>query len=67
MFAANLTVTSFNCNLPWSIFQGVDVSGIRMVIVYGLPDTLSQLYQVCYNEPYLQVTLMWLFYFALLY
>lgn len=26
--------------------QGVDVTGIKTVIVYGIPDTLSQLYQV---------------------
>ena len=29
------------------ILQGVDVMGIKTVIVYGLPDTVSQMYQVC--------------------
>ena len=30
----------------FSFIQGVDIANIKVVVVYGLPDTLSQLYQV---------------------
>jgi len=32
---------------PSVFLQGVDIPSVRVVIAYGLPDTLAQLYQVC--------------------
>ena len=29
--------------------QGMDISDIEMVVVYGVPDTVSQFYQVKYS------------------
>ena len=35
-----------NYNGNFLITQGIDIPDIELVIVYGVPDTMSQLYQV---------------------